>query len=564
MKKTGCFKDNIRNLFLLYAIIPVMLMVAGGLLVFVLVWRNELIKEVNHSNTVVSSALEETIDTYSDGLNQLCKGDGICHSLKNPSKHSELFEQIYNIQNMADYKADIYIMDENRKPILTEQDKIPESLKVSENGIWGIYRLMEKNPQQVSMKISISADGKYADFLLGRPIITKNKKMAYVVFLLEGETLDFLLSSVSNQTVVTDLQGRIFITNQHAFSDNLNRINSEISKKNGFFSYKGKHYMIQADKKCNFPLRIYTVADISSQVTSFIWMGIFLGIVFLGVLVMVFISAEPLVEKNTKELFDIVEAFEQVMQGSLDGYLSLKSCKEFQIIAEAYNMMLRSLKIQNAKNQKMTEDIAFIQLKQLESQFNPHFIYNTLENIRIMIKLGPKQADEMILALSSLLRYSVQYGKDSATVQEDIENLKNYLKILKMRFQKKFQYKILLEESVMECQIPRLLLQPLIENAIQYGMADQGWLEVCIEGYEKDGIITLICRDNGSGIDNTVLEDVNLILEKSENRSGHLGLYNIHKRIRLKYGRNYGVQIQSTKGAGTVVSVRLPADRKRV
>lgn len=564
MKKTGCFKDNIRNLFLLYAIIPVMLMVAGGLLVFVLVWRNELIKEVNHSNTVVSSALEETIDTYSDGLNQLCKGDGICHSLKNPSKHSELFEQIYNIQNMSDYKADIYIMDENRKPILTEQDKIPESLKVSENGIWGIYRLMEKNPQQVSMKISISADGKYADFLLGRPIITKNKKMAYVVFLLEGETLDFLLSSVSNQTVVTDLQGRIFITNQHAFSDNLNRINSEISKKNGFFSYKGKHYMIQADKKCNFPLRIYTVADISSQVTSFIWMGIFLGIVFLGVLVMVFISAEPLVEKNTKELFDIVEAFEQVMQGSLDGYLSLKSCKEFQIIAKAYNMMLRSLKIQNAKNQKMTEDIAFIQLKQLESQFNPHFIYNTLENIRIMIKLGPKQADEMILALSSLLRYSVQYGKDSATVQEDIENLKNYLKILKMRFQKKFQYKILLEESVMECQIPRLLLQPLIENAIQYGMADQGWLEVCIEGYEKDGIITLICRDNGSGIDNTVLEDVNLILEKSENRSGHLGLYNIHKRIRLKYGRNYGVQIQSTKGAGTVVSVRLPADRKRV
>lgn len=564
MKKTGCFKDNIRNLFLLYAIIPVMLMVAGGLLVFVLVWRNELIKEVNHSNTVVSSALEETIDTYSDGLNQLCKGDGICHSLKNPSKNSELFEQIYNIQNMSDYKADIYIMDENRKPILTEQDKIPESLKVSENGIWGIYRLMEKNPQQVSMKISISADGKYADFLLGRPIITKNKKMAYVVFLLEGETLDFLLSSVSNQTVVTDLQGRIFITNQHAFSDNLNRINSEISKKNGFFSYKGKHYMIQADKKCNFPLRIYTVADISSQVTSFIWMGIFLGIVFLGVLVMVFISAEPLVEKNTKELFDIVEAFEQVMQGSLDGYLSLKSCKEFQIIAKAYNMMLRSLKIQNAKNQKMTEDIAFIQLKQLESQFNPHFIYNTLENIRIMIKLGPKQADEMILALSSLLRYSVQYGKDSATVQEDIENLKNYLKILKMRFQKKFQYKILLEESVMECQIPRLLLQPLIENAIQYGMADQGWLEVCIEGYEKDGIITLICRDNGSGIDNTVLEDVNLILEKSENRSGHLGLYNIHKRIRLKYGRNYGVQIQSTKGAGTVVSVRLPADRKRV
>lgn len=564
MKKTGCFKDNIRNLFLLYAIIPVMLMVAGGLLVFVLVWRNELIKEVNHSNAVVSSALEQTIDIYSDGLNQLCEGDGICHSLKNPSKQSELFEQIYNIQNMADYKADIYIMDENRNPILTEQDKIPESLKASENGIWGIYRLMEKNPQQISMKISVNADGKHADFLLGRPIITKNKKMAYVVFLLEGETLDFLLSSVSNQTVVTDLQGRIFITNQHAFSDNLNRIHSEISKKNGFFSYKGKHYMIQADKKCNFPLRIYTVADISSQVTSFIWMGIFLGIVFLGVLVMVFISAEPLVEKNTKELFDIVEAFEQVMQGSLDGYLSLKSCKEFQIIAEAYNMMLRSLKIQNAKNQKMTEDIAFIQLKQLESQFNPHFIYNTLENIRIMIKLGPKQADEMILALSSLLRYSVQYGKDSATVQEDIKNLKNYLKILKMRFQKKFQYKILLEESVMECQIPRLLLQPLIENAIQYGMADQGWLEVCIEGYEKDGIITLICRDNGSGIDNTVLEDVNLILEKSENKSGHLGLYNIHKRIRLKYGRNYGVQIQSTKGAGTVVSVRLPADRKRV
>ena len=205
--------------------------------------------------------------------------------------------------------------------------------------------------------------------------------------------------------------------------------------------------------------------------------------------------------------------------------------------------------------------MAFAQVKQLESQFNPHFLFNTLDNIRFMTKIDIQAADKMIVSLSRLLRYSIRDVREELTVQEDLDNLQSYLNILQIRFNKRFSYEMDIEEGIQQCLIPKLLIQPLLENAVKYGFVGRDKLHVCIKGYEENGKLGFLCKDNGAGIEEALLEEIRTQLSMEKNTSTHLGLYNIHRRIRLLYKEDYGMQIESTPNEGVTVTLILPYRR---
>lgn len=253
---------------------------------------------------------------------------------------------------------------------------------------------------------------------------------------------------------------------------------------------------------------------------------------------------------------------ENARTGNLETSIRIDSENEFRIIADAYNETIASLKTQMENNRKMTELVAMAQNKQLESQFNPHFLYNTLENIRYMCRLEPATAERMVFSLSNLLRYSLDGSKDQVTLKEDLEHLENYMTILKRRFGSRLEYQIEVEPEAMDCRIPKLVLQPMIENAVKYGFGSQLNLKVELKAYIYQGNLIMICRDDGVGISQENLSELNAVLEQKENTSRHSGLYNIHRRIAILYGRPYGVEIRSTEGHGTTLVVTLPADRE--
>ncbi|MCR5557957.1 MAG: histidine kinase, partial [Butyrivibrio sp.] len=264
--------------------------------------------------------------------------------------------------------------------------------------------------------------------------------------------------------------------------------------------------------------------------------------------------------RYTKDIKRIEDAFEAVSNGDFDVSLNINSSKEFKTIGNDFNEMLQGLKDQIDQNKELAENVAFSQVKQLESQFNPHFLFNTLDNIRFMAKIDAKAADKMIVSLSGLLRYSIRDSREEVTVREDLNNLQNYLNILQIRFNKRFAYKMDVAEDIMDCLIPKLLLQPLLENAVKYGFGGKEKLTVNIRGYQMQEKLVFICEDDGAGIDEDKLLEIRQNLREESNSSVHYGLYNIHRRVKLLYKDkgDYGLDITSTKDEGTTVRIVLP------
>lgn len=236
----------------------------------------------------------------------------------------------------------------------------------------------------------------------------------------------------------------------------------------------------------------------------------------------------------------------------------IRSHDEFQTIGDSFNEMLEKLKVQIERNKEMTERLSATQLRQLRSQFNPHFLYNTLDNIRFMVHFSPEDANRMILSLSNLLRYSLDGKAEEVPVSLDMEYTENYLKIIKFRFGERLSYEVKMEDEVKEVLIPKLLIQPMIENAIKYGYDGKDSLHVSISAFLRNKEMVLVCEDNGAGMRKETEEELLQLLSKETESSSHLGLYNIHRRLKLKYGEGSGIRIFTREGEGTRVEVSVP------
>ena len=198
----------------------------------------------------------------------------------------------------------------------------------------------------------------------------------------------------------------------------------------------------------------------------------------------------------------------------------------------------------------------------LQSQINPHFLYNTLDIIVWMIENEQKQeAVKVVTALARFFRISLSKGKSIITVRDELEHVRNYLTIQQMRFKNKFVYRIEAAEDVMDLVSLKLMLQPLVENAIYHGMEFMdGDGEICVAVYCEARELWFRISDNGLGM--TQQQAAGLLGEKhhvSSRRGSGIGVKNVNERIKLYFGDDYGLSIQSEPDEGTIVSIHLPA-----
>lgn len=264
-------------------------------------------------------------------------------------------------------------------------------------------------------------------------------------------------------------------------------------------------------------------------------------------------------EKKREECERILRGLKQVQDGNFETEIDAGSDPDLARIAEACNEMIGSLRREQESARRMAELVAAAQNKQLESQFNPHFLYNTLENIRYMCRLDPQAAEQMVRDLSGLMRYSLEDTGGEVILSEDLDHLSHYLAILKCRFGERFQFETEITSQALNCRIPKLVLQPMIENAVKYGFGGKKKeIHVNLKAYCHEGTLFLLCRDDGMGMSQSALKNLAALLEQRENTSRHSGLYNIHRRIGLLYGRPYGVEIRSLEGEGTTLVVTIP------
>ncbi len=292
------------------------------------------------------------------------------------------------------------------------------------------------------------------------------------------------------------------------------------------------------------------IADSQESITNYIEIVIIAG-VFIFVFFSFFMSS-----RITQPIKELEASMEAVQEGNFDIQLDIDGEYEVVQLTKSYNVMIR--KIRNLMDQILIEQEAKrkSELSSLQAQINPHFLYNTLDSIVWMAE-HEKHEDVILMtsSLASLFRISISKGQMIIPVKKEIDHAKHYLTIQKMRYKDKFTFKFEIDETIYDYEVLKLILQPIIENSIYHGirhMVDEG--EITIRGYLKEDHLYFEVEDDGLGMSEEVIQNV---LYEEANEQG-VGLNNVHERIRLMYGKQYGLEIESEIEEGTKIIFKLP------
>lgn len=268
----------------------------------------------------------------------------------------------------------------------------------------------------------------------------------------------------------------------------------------------------------------------------------------------------------TKPLRSLANLMEKVQGGNLDVQFNVKYKDEVGLVATNFNSMLVRIKelVNEVTETKLREKQT--ELNALQSQINPHFIYNTLETIRMIAVIHKiQEISDTIIILGKLLRYSINQINELATVKDELQHLENYIFLQNKRFSNKFVLKTIIPDSLLEMKTIKLIFQPIVENSILHGLEkkrEKGYITIISE--QTNNHVTFTISDNGIGIEPEALDEINKQIQTYSiysNSTKFIGLRNVNERIKLFFGDLYGISIESVVGSGTSVIVKLPNNK---
>ncbi|MNJ33000.1 putative sensor-like histidine kinase [compost metagenome] len=263
----------------------------------------------------------------------------------------------------------------------------------------------------------------------------------------------------------------------------------------------------------------------------------------------------------TSPLKNLVRLMRRVQHGHLDVWLNPKYNDEIGMLASQFNIMIIRIKgllqeVAETEQRKRKADI-----RALQNQINPHFIYNTLESIRMLAEGSDEpRVAELTYLLGSQMRYGIVDSDELVTVHQELEHVQNYVQLLCIRFPDKFKLELHIPEHLLPIPMIKLAFQPIVENAVFHGLdAKQNEGLLTITGWQEKNIAKFSITDNGIGMDETTLNILRKRLQENEqsNKSG-IGLRNVNERLRLYYGEECTLQVDSQPHKGTTVTISIP------
>lgn len=283
-----------------------------------------------------------------------------------------------------------------------------------------------------------------------------------------------------------------------------------------------------------------------------------IGISIFGIVLFFFLST-LVSSKISKPIIELKKSMKMVEAGNFDINIKIKGESEVEELSESFNIMV--IKIRQLMEQILIEQEAKrkSEIDALQSQINPHFLYNTLDSIVWMAENGNSQdVITMVTSLAKLFRISISRGKNIISVEQEIEHAKNYLIIQKIRYKNKFGFDIKIEPEILKYRTLKLILQPIIENSIYHGieyMVDKG--QISISASKVNNKLLFKVSDNGLGMSQDIVDKL-LSKEFKKTKGSGVGVKNVHERIRLCFGTEYGIEIDSELEEGTTVKLWLP------
>ena len=560
-RKQTCFRDEIRKSLIFHALAPCFISLVVLLLVFTAVGSQQIIRKSRAMLEHFSAEFEGVIDSYVDE-NKKMAGELDVELFKGrPSYKTEAVSDIYRFLNGQVYRGDYYLFDQERNLVFSTNSQ-PNVIQYIGNYLpWNTTDQNDSKNDCIFIYDNTVIDGRALPaWLMFQTVVKDGRLQGYSGFVLKADAFKERLGNMEQPVLLINKFNRLFTDGVSRFQNDRGKLAEEF-RGGGMVHLENRWYYTGSVSVLDEEASVQVIYDCTSFVQLCLMSLVLMGFLALAVTLAIYRSAGKVADKKTEIIYDLIGALDQVEKGDLDVSLEITSGDEFERIGHSFNTMIGSIRHLLARHQELAKENLLATVQILESQFNPHFLFNTLESIRYMIKFGPGEAEKMLVSLSRMLRYSIQNGKDVVTVKEEMDFISRYLQVMLYRYGDRLRYSIDLEEGSRGASIPRMTLQPIVENSIKYGFGeDRDCLEIRISTRIQKGVLSVIIADDGVGIRPELLEELKANLDQGQNQTDHIGIYNVHKRIRLVYGSGYGVGIDSEMEKGTVVTLRVPCE----
>lgn len=306
-------------------------------------------------------------------------------------------------------------------------------------------------------------------------------------------------------------------------------------------------------------LRVGIRSDVEQaiEISIIVFVGTLMGVIFISNRIMISI---------TKPIQKLCEMTKLAGRGNFAVRAQEDSTDELSVLNASFNEMVEEIGnlVEDIRVEQL--NLRAMELKLMQAQINPHFLYNTLDAIIWLAESNQNQeVVAMVSSLSNFFRTTLSKGKDYISIREEESHIQSYLEIQQFRYRDILAYEIQIPEKLYQYQILKLSLQPLVENALYHGIKNKRGLgHIFVSGEEQNGNLIFKVKDNGIGMTKERLLEVrSLILgEVEDSKPSGFGLFNVQQRTRLNYGYDYGLEIESQYGEGTEIKLTIPAVKK--
>ncbi|MCR5669419.1 MAG: sensor histidine kinase [Butyrivibrio sp.] len=293
--------------------------------------------------------------------------------------------------------------------------------------------------------------------------------------------------------------------------------------------------------------------------------------IYAVMLIVTLVLVQYLSLKLSDNITQPIQNLRDLMKKTEEGNLSLRfesdSKDEINDLGLTFNHMLERIQLLLERVRHEEDQKRMAELKIVQEQFKPHFLYNTLDTINWMAREhDAKDIVKLVEALTNVFRISLSHGRDYITIKEEVNYINNYLYVQKTRYEDKLIFDVEADEECMKTQVPKLILQPLLENAIYHGIKlkrGSGHIKVSVK--RQGDMIRMSVSDDGRGMDENTRDSLRNLLQTGSGRGDlspddnqSFGLYYVRERLQLRYGENYRVDVDSTIDVGTEISICIP------